>query len=653
MAKVVGIDPGEFAVKTVMLEGSYKKTRLVRCQIEPMPEDVLPGERAEMVAETTRHALKEGHIAAEDVRLGYPCREAVLRTIEVPFTGRDAIRRIIKSEVEGAIHSHSVDDMVVDFHEVGKVIDGSKVLVAAVPKGGLRALLQALEKKSIEPQGVDLDTMALYRVAHWCGAFHASAAAAAEEVLALEDEDGEEAAPPPLPVPAIAPGVIRTISAVLDLGARSTRVILVENGHLVEMRTLRVGDSAIVDELARNHGLSPAQAREVMTASLASGADQHVDVADLAVAPAEEGAEAGAATARQVTVPYTDVESAQTTLLQRLAREFARFLVSVGDRAKVETLWITGGASQLQGMREMLQEVFGVEPRQLDVMGRVQHNLSPEEAESIGPRLSIAIGLALAGLGGPVGFNLRQEDLVFTRGFDRVKFPLAITCMVALFAMVVWGVKLNNDLKNLEFQIGRTYMPDGKAKEPSFYGMLLATFPGGWFNDPTRFPKEKYNALLQELVAAPVDQRLNIVRKVLSKEVEKQQSEWGIYEDLSLESGLAVLVRFSEMLERHKGELGRFLVTRMTLNLGNNNSNRSLDVTVAFRGSDFQGRTGLSALKAAITEECSRPDSPFANPDGKSTNLKEELFKDSEESGVQGAYYIAHIAIKDEFQPFP
>ena len=35
----------------------------------------------------------------------------------------------------------------------------------------LRTSLTALEQAGIEPMVVDLDTMALYRVAQWCGAF--------------------------------------------------------------------------------------------------------------------------------------------------------------------------------------------------------------------------------------------------------------------------------------------------------------------------------------------------------------------------------------------------------------------------------------------------------------------------------------------------
>ncbi|GAB4136496.1 MAG: hypothetical protein Fur0037_01090 [Planctomycetota bacterium] len=629
MVKAIGIDAGDSAVKAVLLDGSYRKVRLLKARVERALDP------AEDRAEAIQRALKDGGLGTSNARLGHPCREAVLRTIEVPFRGRDAIRKIVKSEVESAIHSHSVDDMVVDFHEVAAGDAGSKILVAAIPKEPLRKRLKELEKRGIEPEVVDLDTMALYRVAHWCGAFDRGAAAP------------QAAAEAEMPVTAEGmPSPRRSVTAVLDIGARSTRVILVDGGALIEMRALRLGDQSIGDDLAAALGLDAVAAQQAALACLASGGDQMARPA--ASFAGEEEGEPAALPA--VAVPHEDVERAAEEFLRRLARELTRFLVSVGGISTVDAVFMTGGGSRLPGMGEMLAEVFGSEPCELDVLGRLQHDLSEEDAAELSPSLAVAVGLALGPMGGPAGFNLRQEDLVFTRGFERVKFPLAILCMVALFTCVIWGLKLNNDLKNLEYRIGRTYSAaEGRNKDPSFFGML-STFPGGWFNDTTRFPKDRYRSLVAELLAAPVERRLEIVKNRLGQIVEKEQNESGIYEDLSLESGLAVLVRFAEMLEMHKGELGRFLVTKISLSLAANANQRYLDFTVVFRGDDFRGRTGIGALRAAIKDECARADSPFLAFDENS--FRENVFADKDETGVEGAYYDIRIDVKPQFEPF-
>ena len=127
------------------------------------------------------------------------------------------------------------------------------MFVASVPKAGLRQQLQALSALSIEPEAVDLETMALWRVADWAGAFEAG---------------GEGA---------VAGGV----TAVVDLGTRSVKVVLVEGNSLVEMRALRLGDGAIADDVARRNGISAQVALAVVRECLVSGVSCRLQVDDV------------------------------------------------------------------------------------------------------------------------------------------------------------------------------------------------------------------------------------------------------------------------------------------------------------------------------------------------------------------------------------
>ena len=164
MAKGVGLDPGEYEIKVVELDGSYKKPRLAKVSIDRVSQTTAAASdagHAAREAEVALHALKDAKISRDNVILGFPCREAVLRKLTVPFRGADQIRKVIKFEVEESIHSHNVDEMVVDFHTLEEVDDGTQVMVAAVPKAPLRVTLDALEEMGIDPEFVDLDTMAL------------------------------------------------------------------------------------------------------------------------------------------------------------------------------------------------------------------------------------------------------------------------------------------------------------------------------------------------------------------------------------------------------------------------------------------------------------------------------------------------------------
>lgn len=636
MVKSIGVDPGDHTVKVVELEGSYRKTRLVRVHTASLAGASDAVARAEAVAAAVEVARGEG--MRGDVRLGHPCREAVLRTIELPFKGHDAIRKVVKAEVEGEIHSHTLDDMVVDFHEIGEGVDGgTRVLVASVPKPGLRLQIDALSAHGIEAETVDLDTMSLYRAADWAGVFAA---------------DGDAPA-----------GAANAVTALVDLGARSVKVLIVEGDQLVEMRTLRVGDAVVSDEVARVHGLDVATAREVTQACLESGSDQRVDVAAELPAPVEDAAPApGAETAleapaaRRVTVTFAEVDAAQTAYLQRLARELTRFLTASGRSVRIGSLWITGGASVRPDAQGMLREVFGVEPRELDLLSHLQHELDPDQVADLGPRLATAIGLALGRMGGPEGFDLRQEDLTLSRGFDRLKFPLAIACIVAWLALFVHGYKRLMELKNLELYIGQTFIDKARPNAPpQFHGLLNAVFQTRWFEHAQNFRLEQargkdytHKDLIEEIMAAPVHRRLQIVRDRLRSVADQKQKQSGVYEDVSLESGLAVLVRWSDMLRSIEPQLGRYLVPRLELAM--KAPNRRLEFVVAFRGEDFRER--MSVLEQAMDAEYAKPDSPFERPSTRDQASVEERFRDSAETGVSGAYYKVTMRVKDVFEPF-
>lgn len=622
MVKTVGIDAGDHAVKIVELDGNYRKTRLLRVHEQVIADAAT---RVDTVASAARAAFDAG--MKGEVFLGHPCREAVLRVIDLPFKGHEAIRKVVKAEIEGEIHSHVVDDMIVDFHELGATPEGgTRVLVGSVPKEALRNQLKVLSKVSIEPESVDLDTMSLWRAAHWAGAFEGSAADPASAGC----------------------------TAVVDVGARSVKIILVEGEQLVEMRALRLGDAAIGEEVARHLGVPAASTREAVRRGLATGSDQEVEVEDVVPATGNEQAPA-APTKRVVTVTHAQVEAAQTAFLQRLARELVRYLTSSGKASRIKTLWITGGASRTPGIREMLQEVFSTEPRELDLLGRMQHDLDAEQAAALGPSLATAIGLALTKFGGPTGFNLRQEDLAFTRGFERIKFPLAIACMLGLLALFVHGNRRTQELKNLELRIGRTHVdPKNPKAPPVFHGMLNSVLGSSWFESPQQFRYEQskgkdylYKDLVAELMAAPVHRRIALVRDKLKAVADQKQKESGVYEDVSLESGLAVLVRFAQVIKSVEPQLGRYLMMKLDLNM--KAPSRSLDFVVALRGDRF--RDAMAAIEEAFKAEYAKPDSPFEEPKSRDAKSKEDLFKQGP-GGTPGVYFTMKLRVKDSFQPF-
>jgi type IV pilus assembly protein PilM len=646
MAKGVGLDAGEFEVKVVELDGSYRKPRLTKISIDRVAQHshaAADESHAVREAESALHALKDAGVAKENVILGFPCREAVLRMLTVPFKGADNIRKMIKFEAEGQIHSHNVDDMIIDFHTIEETDSDSRVLIAAVPKPPLRMTLSALEQAGLEPEVVDLDTMGLLRAAQWCGAFEA--AEAAESVPVADAVAGGAELP-------AAQEVLSRV--VLDLGARSTRVLVVRGEQLVDMRALRIGSDSVAEEVASKADLDIDTARDAVLHCLQTGTDWVAERAGHGETPALPAAAAGGEDVADDlylmeetddVVRVATVTEARDRFLERLRRELVRFLTAVSERGPVEQVWATGGGSVLPGVPELLTAVFGVAPRPLDVLGRLSHNLDEDEAYSIAPRIVTAVGLALRNMGGVRGFNFRQEDLAFTKGFDRIKFPLAVAAMLAVFLVVVFAIKTRKEVQKLETEFGSTYSyeKEGRSerRKAIFHGFVgMQMNPGYWFSLEQNFPRDEYAKLQDALVETPVFDRLRRIRGALDQHFREKQKTSGYYPELRVASGLGVLVRMSEILARVESKLGRYVIMRIDLKVPPQDDNRHLSFEVALREDPQSSfRTKYSALTDAFEQDCGMPDSPFLNIHTKTRN--EVPFEG-------GAIYTLRINIKAE-----
>ena len=152
------------------------------------------------------------------------------------------------------------------------------------------------------------------------------------------------------------------------------------------------------------------------------------------------------------------------------------------------------------------------------------------------------------------------HDRALRGGFDVVKFPLAIACMVALLAMFVFANKKSVELRKLELEIGQQHIDPKRPKAAIFHGLLNPIFSSKWFEDKRYFALKgrdgrtsyAFKDLLADVSAAPVHERVGIIRRKLRDVAKQKQKESGIYEDVSIESGLSVLVRWAEMLKKSK-----------------------------------------------------------------------------------------------------
>ena len=682
MAKATGIYIAGDEVRVVELDGTLKRPRLAGATFQGIDSLAEPGSAGygREVADSLKQLIKDESISTESMALGFPCREAVLRNLRVPFVGTEAIRKVVKFEVESEIHSHSVDEMVVDFYVRGERAGAeTDVLVAAVPKPMLRERLEELEAVGIEPELVDLDTMALYRTALFCGVLSGAIDDPdehAEGEVSLEHADGEEDH-----VPAVletTPNELPVARVVIDAGAASVRIVAAAtDGRLIEMRALRIGQDGVAAKLAQKFGISLADARDVLRAVLAgeelvevpdrilptsadsppnppsaTASDSDDGDAEFAMLEAgEDGDDGESAGDRPVVINRHDVLAAYEGMLARLRRELMRFVTSLGRVSGIEAVFVTG-AGATDSVFDVIGDVFGVEPRELDVLSRVPHSLDEEDADLLGSRIAVPFGLALGMLGAGHLLNFRREELVFARSFDRIKFPLGVACMMAAFLMFIYGIRLYKQLERHGLTYG-TYRAvedrtgRGTATRDAFSGFtgMIVNRDSQQYNPATFLDSEQdYEKLLTELKEADTFERVAVLKREFLDILTNRRAETGIYSDISVPSGFAVLARFAQVITGVQERLGSFQVTKVDLSMKQTvKSPATLKFKVSFR--DPQFRSKYLMLKQAFESEFARPESPMAR-------FKDDKTSEEPYSNPDGCWYDFTIELRDRIEPF-
>lgn len=175
-----------------------------------------------------------------------------------------------------------LDEVVADFVVLRSDREGADVLTFAVRKEFIRSIFDAAGDVGVTPTRIEVDLVAVARLAR-----------------------------------ALGYGGSRVLVA--DIGARATKLVLLDHGRLAAERTFRVGGQ-----------------------SLAAGESEKLDDARSGAARASaEGNEATAAG------------------LKRIAAEIRRFLLTEG--AEPERVLLAGGVSRVAGIAELMSQALGIE----------------------------------------------------------------------------------------------------------------------------------------------------------------------------------------------------------------------------------------------------------------------------------------------------
>jgi len=221
MARSCGLRIGPRRFELVVLDGSPKKHRITAFQAGEFPRDADDPVGAAVSA--LKEAAKSASIPADNVRLVVDGGLAAFRTIKLPFDDDAKIESVLKFEIEGQLPQWTIDDVLVDWVKLESLEKETNLLVTAVPKGDVEAVLTLCEQASIEPLEAELETTAMIN------------AALSADVCHIDDAQ-----------------------VLVHIGETSTSVVVMDSGQVRSMRAIHVG--ALSWELER--GAAEASAEE-------------------------------------------------------------------------------------------------------------------------------------------------------------------------------------------------------------------------------------------------------------------------------------------------------------------------------------------------------------------------------------------------------
>lgn len=228
--RILGIAIQEDEVKLACIYANGTKTIIesfAQQIIEPGIEATYQTRAAEAVKKIIA-PYKHYH----QIRVAIPASIVTFKELQVPFVDQEKIRMILDYEIE-AMLPFSISEAIVDFIITKAANDQqpSQLLVAAVRAQDLQAILDIYSQAGVEPTNITIDLCAIYG-------------------LYQQIHDYE---------------TIPHASALVDVGAMTTRIGFLQDGALRIMRSIPRGMTTIIKGISEELGISPEEAGEKLS----------------------------------------------------------------------------------------------------------------------------------------------------------------------------------------------------------------------------------------------------------------------------------------------------------------------------------------------------------------------------------------------------
>jgi type IV pilus assembly protein PilM len=337
---LVGLDIGSSSVKVVELRKKGEGYELVNMGIESLGQDaVVDGAIMDSFTVTTaiENIFTQNKIKMKNVATAVSGHSVIVKKISVNAPTELEVANAIPYEAPQYI-PFAMEDVNISYQVLGPATAGPgfDVMLVAVKRDKILNHTNVLSQSGKNPMVVDIDAFALQN------AFEMNYEPTPDKMIAL-----------------------------LNIGASLMNINIMRGGVPLFTRDVSVGGNQYTDTLQKELDLSYDDAEKL-----------------------KQGHEVGTVTLDQAS-PH--LRSVSEILLLEVQKTFD-FFKQTTSAESIQQIYVAGGSARIEGLVDLLKEEFGIPVEIMNPFQRVEVNptkFPAEQIDNLGPRMSVAVGLAL------------------------------------------------------------------------------------------------------------------------------------------------------------------------------------------------------------------------------------------------------------------
>ncbi|MDQ7842932.1 MAG: type IV pilus assembly protein PilM [Armatimonadota bacterium] len=349
----VGVDIGSRAIKVVELAPAGQRYRLLHAGMGETPAGTVKEREVvdpQALGVAIRQVLSSAGVKAGRVVSAVGGQAVIVRELKLPPMSADELRQAARYEAERYI-PYALREVNMDFDVIGETVEDNQkkvvILLVAARQEIVDKHVEALAAAGLQPFVLDVESFAVMRALN-----------------PRTDGDGAEAV------------------VVVDLGAETTDIIIMEGGQLRLTRNLSIGGDSLTKAIAARLDMefkTAEQLKEEKGAVLLEGEPMPDDRTVMAL------------------------HDAMLPILGDLATEIRRSMDYFQTRwreSRVRRVVLSGGTARLTNLDRFLSLELGVETVVGDPFAQCEipgHVLPGDARRQMAPALATAVGLAMRG----------------------------------------------------------------------------------------------------------------------------------------------------------------------------------------------------------------------------------------------------------------